>query len=100
MSYGIRIAGLSNFERRDHDPWAGRWIERVDLATPGFDPVGVPMDGTVIVTNDPATAMRFDAADEALRFWNQTAPPPYERRPDGKPNRPLTAFTVEVLRLP
>lgn len=43
-------------------------------------------------------AKRFPDAGEALRYWKrQSAIRPF--RSDGKPNRPLTALTVELQRV-
>jgi hypothetical protein len=41
-------------------------------------------------------AMRFDNPGAALAYWktpSQTVP----LRPDGKPNRPLSAFAIEIV---
>jgi hypothetical protein len=49
-------------------------------------------------TEDPTEAMQFDSSAEAMRVWNTQS----EVRPlrqDGKPNKPLTAFTVELVRI-
>lgn len=43
-------------------------------------------------TDDPAKARQFESAADALEFWRAS----YGLRPDGKPNRPLTAYTIEV----
>jgi hypothetical protein len=50
-------------------------------------------------TSDPAEALTFDNATDALALWKQpsTVRP---LRPDGKPNRPLTAVSITVERLP
>ncbi len=47
-------------------------------------------------TNKVEEAMKFENAGEAMVCWNQerTIGSP---RPDGLPNRPLTAFTVEII---
>ena len=42
-------------------------------------------------------ALKFATPREALEYWrriSRTVP----IRPDGKPNRPLTAFTIELVR--
>ena len=50
--------------------------------------------GTVEMTPDPAQAMTFDNAMAVLECWRSVSETrPF--RPDGKPNRPLTAFSVE-----
>lgn len=52
--------------------------------------------GEVFWTTERDEAMRFDSARDALEYWktqSQTVP----FRPDGEPNRPLTAFTIEIV---
>lgn len=45
---------------------------------------------------DPRSAHQFSTPAEALALWrSQSARIP--KRPDGKPNRPLTAYTIEIL---
>lgn len=46
-------------------------------------------------TDDPAKAKRFPSFQAAMDCWNaQSTKVPL--RPDGKPNKPLTAFSVTV----
>lgn len=47
-------------------------------------------------TSEPALALHFSSRAAAFDFWRQqsTVRP---LRADGKPNRPLTAYTVEIL---
>jgi hypothetical protein len=48
----------------------------------------------LITTADRAKATRYDAL-EAIELWR--AIDPYTpRRPDGKPNRPLSAYSVQI----
>jgi hypothetical protein len=49
-------------------------------------------------TSVPGEAMIFPTHVEALMFW-KTQSTIVPLRPDGKPNRPLTAFSVSVERL-
>lgn len=50
-------------------------------------------------THDQAKAKRFRSLEEALTFWKtQSKVRPIRR--DGEPNRPLTASSVEIVRLP
>lgn len=54
--------------------------------------------GHTTFTRDRTRAVSFDSPADAIEYWRQqskTVP----TRPDGKPNRPLTAFTVEILSL-
>lgn len=54
--------------------------------------------GEIVLTVDLAEAMRFENAGEAAETWRgQSVTVPV--RADGKPNRPLTALTVEFLEL-
>lgn len=50
-------------------------------------------------TRDINKAKRFDNIGEALEFW-KTIRHRDGLRPDGKPNRPLTAFTVDIINAP
>jgi hypothetical protein len=55
--------------------------------------------GDAALTDDVYAARRFDTPGDAMTFYTRTSTVrPF--RPDGHPNRPLTAFTVEVLALP
>lgn len=46
----------------------------------------------LITTDDPSKARQFSSAADAMEYWRRS----YGLRPDGKPNRPLTAYTVEI----
>lgn len=52
--------------------------------------------GEVVFTNNGTQALTFATYAEAFEFWRQqsTVQP---LRPDGQPNRPLTAWTVEII---
>lgn len=51
--------------------------------------------GHLETTDDPTRALAFDNAADALRYWRrQSTVVPL--RPDGKPNRPLTAYHIEM----
>jgi hypothetical protein len=52
--------------------------------------------GFVRWTADPEKAMRFPSAGAAMQFW-KTQSKTVPIRPDGKPNRPLTAYHVEIV---
>lgn len=61
-----------------------------------FDPDGYAGRGNLRATDDPARAKRFENAIAAWEFWRaQSTVKPM--RDDGRPNRPLTAYTVKVL---
>lgn len=44
-------------------------------------------------------AKTFPSVAEALEYWQQISPT-VPVRPDGKPNRPLTAYTMETVHAP
>lgn len=69
-----------------------------DWTPPGVDPALSDRTGLADWTGNRAEAITFTSYAEAMEFWRQpsTVKP---RRPDGKPNRPLTAYTVEVVPL-
>ena len=62
---------------------------------PDTDPMG---RGNLTVTHEKRLAKRFSDFHEAASFWKQQSKR-NPLRPDGKPNRPLTAYTVEFERV-
>jgi hypothetical protein len=54
--------------------------------------------GLALFTNDVAKAMRFETRGEAMLYW-RTQSKTVPNRHDGKPNRPLTAYHVEITEL-
>ena len=62
-----------------------------------FDPEAMDGMGVAEFTDDRDQAMHFSATATAFEFWrtqSRTCP----LRPDGKPNRPLTAFSMTVVK--
>lgn len=58
-----------------------------------------PDTGDLQTTADASRALHFDHPADALHLWRaQSTVEPL--RPDGKPNRPLTAFTITVDPVP
>lgn len=54
--------------------------------------------GKAALTGDPRRAKPFESFGDAHKFWaTQSTTRPV--RADGKPNRPLTAYTVEIVTL-
>ena len=49
-------------------------------------------------TLDPQRAMTFESHSAAIALW-KSVHPTHPTRSDGRPNRPLTAFSIEVIEL-
>lgn len=83
MNVVIRAIAFANGE---HCPHAGQWLK-------SFDHEAYNGRGYAEYTTDLAKAMQFSSPGEALAFWNkQSVIKPL--RPDGLPNKPLTALTM------
>lgn len=94
MRYGIKILahGATGPELEPAE-----WVVYSD--PDGGDPEIDYPTGAIVSSDDPERAMAFASFDEAVLYWQRQS----ERtplRPDGRPNRPLTAFTVEIEPLP
>jgi hypothetical protein len=81
MSKIIKCVMLAN---GDPGP-AGQYLASYDQET-----------GESVWTLDKDMAKPFPGALEAIEFWRQVLPSQPVRPWDGKPNRPLTAFTIEI----
>lgn len=62
-----------------------------------YDPEAHDGQGYVTATMLLSDAMKFDTAEQAMALWRSVSPT-RPRRDDGKPNRPLAAFTVSIQR--
>lgn len=80
----IKVVGFANGDASAYD---GQYIQNYD---PEWGAIG-----RVWTTPDPAKAMHFEDLAAALEFW-KTESKTKPLRPDGKPNRPMTALTIEV----
>jgi hypothetical protein len=83
--YRIRVMGLVGDDRTPLRP--------VYLAT--YDPTAADGQGLVSWTSDLNEARTFDTLESAMACYQHQV----GLRPDGKPNRPLTAFTVAFERV-
>jgi hypothetical protein len=60
-----------------------------------FDPDAYNGRGHLVTTEDPSTAMTFANAAVAHDFWRQQSRS-FPTRGDGQPNRPLTAYHIQM----
>lgn len=87
----IKIVGLSGGQPT---PFDGQFVVEYDPEHDGCDPDGLPMVCVLRTTPDREQALDLPV-HEATELWKrQCVRDPV--RPDGRPNRPLTAFTVEI----
>jgi hypothetical protein len=70
-----------------------KWIH--DQYITWYDPEAYDGRGDVRLSPHAKDAKQFADRVEALKFWQQI-PKCRPRRDDGKPNRPLTAFSVWI----
>ena len=73
-------------------PFAGQYLESFDFEADDGRGYGT-------LTPDISKAMKFPDQREAFRFWTRQ-PKCRPKREDGKPNRPLTSTTVEIIKCP
>lgn len=89
MSVVIKVVGLGGeFETAFDD----QYLVEYDPSRPGVDPEGHLMLARVVTSPDRSKAREFETVKEAIDYYRQS----HGVRPDGKPNRPLTAFTISV----
>lgn len=88
-TYVIRCEGYAN---EAPCPFVGQYLK-------WYNPDG-PLDGLLGGwAVDPMHAKTFATSAEAFACWRQERTVDNQFRPDGEPNRPLTAFSVSVLPL-
>lgn len=92
----LKLVGLSCGPATEFD---GEYLVEYDPDARGVDKRGWPMTAHIVTTRDVRRARRFKDAVAAMECWRQrSARWPY--RDDGKPNRPLTAFSATIEKLP
>jgi hypothetical protein len=82
----IRVLGLANGESM-------HGAEGQFLLT--YTPDGHGGRGDLVLTRRRADAKRYPDAGAAMLEWKRVSST-HPKRPDGKPNRPLSAFTIAV----
>lgn len=101
MTYAIQIFGMID---GTPTPFDGKYVSRYepekwrleDVAS--LDEMYAKIGEWLDVVDDPRDALQFENPGDAGACWKQETA---TVRPwDGKPNRPLTAFSVAVARVP
>ena len=96
MPYVLRVLGLASQGEMDL-VGPPRYLAYYDV---NYRPrPEVALSGIADITHDLAKALRFPTAEAALAAWRQrsTIMP---TRPDGQPNRPLTAYSMTLEEVP
>ena len=88
MSVVMKILGLLD---GTSTPFDDQYVVVYDPTQQGFTPDGAPMLCRLETTRDIDQARHFDDAIEAMTLYRLSD----GVRPDGRPNRPITAFNVE-----
>jgi hypothetical protein len=96
MSHVIRYAGLSGTSTTGEPCAVGDYLVSYD---PDGGPPDSPSTGISEWSPDPSLAMRFETAAAAMNCYRLTSTRK-PTRPDGRPNRPLTACSVSIEPLP
>lgn len=88
-SHVIKIVGRpGGVVNQDPRAGLGEWVK-------SYDPDAFDGRGDVETTFDVSEALRFPSGGDAFAFWRtQSSVRPL--RADGLPNRPLTAFSIEI----
>lgn len=89
MAYGIWLVAPNGAVTNGQ--FGPGWVET-------FDAEAHQGRGRVTVTRQPKKALAFKDVGAAMTAW-RTQSKVQPLREDGKPNRPMTAFTVEVRQL-
>ena len=90
----IIVRGLINGGATGFD---NQYVVEFDAGRDGIEPLsGLPIICHLVTTPDIDKATRFPFA-EAVGLW-RSVDPRIPVRPDGKPNRPFTAFSIEMFK--
>lgn len=88
----MKVIKAVGFANGVHCPHAGQYLRKADFEAHRGR-------GFMTFTHDVRRAMRFNDVQDLMEFWrtqSRTVP----LRPDGQPNRPLTALTIEIEEAP
>lgn len=94
MEYVMKIQGAEPENLLYHQ------ITKLPCYLRNYDADGYEGNGRIEVATDLDGAKRFPTREAVVAEWMKVNPS-YPNRPnDGRPNRPLSAFTIEVLGVP
>jgi hypothetical protein len=88
MAYVIKIEWLGGIEGAAPSEHEGRYVSK-------YDPNAHGGQGQVWTCAEPGDALQFPDHASAAEFYRQVSTVRPVRK-DGRPNRPLTAFTVTI----
>lgn len=88
MKYAILIVGSALGDKSEFD---GKYVK-------SYDPHD-GLHGKLVVTADLQNAKHYGDVGDAFLDWKATNKN-HPLRSDGKPNRPLTAFTITTVSIP
>lgn len=88
----LLIVGLATGEPSE---WDGQYVVEYDPSRPHQDPESL-CSCHLVTTTDPDDALQAGSTALWRLYMQDDQREMY--RPDGKPNRPLTAFTVEFIQ--
>ena len=88
LAFVIRVESVTGIQMFTKADPSGMYVAE-------YDPDGNSGFGDVRFVRDVCDAMHFDSMSEAAQLVNATSTV-RPVRPDGLPNRPLTAYTVSV----
>lgn len=92
MQYVMKIIGKASGLPTEFD---GQFLLEYDPTRKGHMN-GRTIIAHIVTVSDPSHALKFDSFQSVMKMWKlENGTRPY----DGKPNRPLTAFTIEPLPL-
>lgn len=77
-------------------PFDGQYLVEFDPDRRGVDPDGGELTAHIVCSPDPADAKQYESKLAAMSEWKRISSRWPLREYDGRPNRPLTAFTVEI----
>lgn len=89
----IRLLSLVSGRRTGHE---GEYLVEYNASIDGHDRLGVDIIAHIVTSPNVEEAKQFDTIGDAIWYARQIDAR-HPMRPDGRPNRPLTAFNMEFI---